>query len=188
MKKIIQAFINIVDFINIAIGGLFSVFFIPLMGLSVFEVISRRILGKPTVWTLEMTRFIFVPIVMMALGYTLLLQGHATIDVFSDKFSPKLKAIVEVFMTAIFLIPSSIVIFMQSFRGAKMSWAILERTPSAFNVAVYPVKALIPLGFALLTLAALSWFLKNLYFLIKNEKIESKIIVRLNPSTDIKDL
>jgi TRAP-type mannitol/chloroaromatic compound transport system permease small subunit len=188
MKKIIQIYIDITDALNIFIGSIFSIFFIPLMFLSVYEVITRRIMGNPTIWTLEMTSFIFVPIVVLAMGYTLLHKGHATIDVFSEKFSDKTKAVVDSITIAVFLLPSSLIMFLNSLEGAMMSWASMERTPSAFNAPIYPIKTFLPIGFALLFLAALSWFVKSVYFVFAKEQIESKIMMRLKPSTNIKDL
>lgn len=185
MKKIIQLYINLADALNIYIGALFSVLFIPLMLLSVYEVFTRRILGNPTIWTLETTSFIFVPIVVLAMGYTLLYKGHATIDVFSEKYKDRTRAIVESITTIIFLLPSSVVMYINSLKGAQMSWASLERTPSAFNAPIYPIKTILPIGFALLFLAGLSWLVKNLYFLITKEKVESKILMKLLKTTAV---
>jgi TRAP-type mannitol/chloroaromatic compound transport system permease small subunit len=188
MKKIVQAFINVIDMINVALASVFSILFIPLMFLSVYEVFTRRLLGSPTIWTLEVTKFTFVPIVVMAMGYTLLLRGHATIDLFSEKFKDKTRAAVETIMAIVFLLPSSLIMFINSSRGAAMSWASLERTPSAFNAPIYPIKTFLPIGFALLLLAAISWIVKNVYFLAAKEHIESKIIQKLRPNTNIKEL
>ncbi len=188
MKKVIQVFIDVADGINIIIAAIASVFFIPLVGLGVYEVITRRIFGSPTIWTLEMTRFVFVPIVILSIGYTLLVGGHATIDLFSEKFKARTRAIVNTITIILFLLPSSIVMFINSYRATAMSWASLERTPSAFNAPIYPVKTMMPIGFAALILAAVSWLLKNIYFLKAKEKIESKIMMKLKPGTDTEDL
>ncbi|MDX9917189.1 MAG: TRAP transporter small permease subunit [Gudongella sp.] len=174
MKKVIQFIVDVADFINIKVAVLVSILFIPLVGLSVYEVIVRRLFGKPTIWSLEMTRFSFVPIAVLALGYTFIIGGHATIDVFTEKFSEKLKAIIHILGIVVLLLPTSIVMFMNSYLTASMSWASLERTPSAFNAPIYPIKALIPIGFALLTIAAISELLKSIYFLATNEKMQSK--------------
>ena len=80
MKKIIRAVVNILDSINFYAGIIGSVFFIPLTLLMFYEVFTRRILGSPTVWTFETSRFLFVPLIMLALGFTLIFRGHATID------------------------------------------------------------------------------------------------------------
>jgi TRAP-type mannitol/chloroaromatic compound transport system permease small subunit len=188
MKKIVQIFIDVIDVINVVIASIASVLFIPLMFLSVYEVFTRRLLGSPTIWSLEVTKFTFVPIVVLAMGYTLLLGGHATIDLFAEKFKSGTRAAVTVIMSLIFLVPSSLIMFINSSRNAAMSWASLERTPSAFNMPIYPIKTILPIGFALLFLAALSCIVKSGYYLAAKEHIESKIIRRLKPAANIKEL
>ena len=65
MKKIIKLVINIFDTINFYAGIIGALFFIPLTLLMVFEVFTRRVLGAPTVWTFETSRFLFVPLIML---------------------------------------------------------------------------------------------------------------------------
>ncbi|PKM84373.1 MAG: hypothetical protein CVU86_07645 [Firmicutes bacterium HGW-Firmicutes-11] len=178
MKKVIKLVINIFDTINFYAGIIGALFFIPLTILMVFEVFTRRVLGAPTVWTFETSRFLFVPLIMLALGFTLLFRGHATIDLFYERFSPKVRAIVDSITLIIFLMSASLIMFLNGLKQSSMSWASLERTASAFNVPVYPVKTFLPVGFALLILAALSVLLKNIYFLATKEEIESNIIAK----------
>jgi TRAP-type mannitol/chloroaromatic compound transport system permease small subunit len=54
---------------------------------------------------------------------------------------------------------------------AGTSWAMLERTPSAFNFYVFPAKTLLPLGIFLLFIQGLSDFIKNIVFLAKGEQL-----------------
>jgi TRAP-type mannitol/chloroaromatic compound transport system permease small subunit len=178
MKKIIRAVVNILDSINFYAGIIGSVFFIPLTLLMFYEVITRRILGSPTVWTFETSRFLFVPLIMLALGFTLIFRGHATIDLFYVKFSPKVQAILDTITLTVFLLAGSIIMFLNSLKQTSLSWASLERTASAFNAPIYPVKTLVPIGFALLFLAGISMLLKNIYFLVTKEKLESNIVKR----------
>ena len=51
------------------------------------------------------------------------------------------------------------------------SWTIRERTPSAFNAIVYPSKIAVPVGAFLLFIQALSGFIKDLFFLVKGERL-----------------
>lgn len=176
MKKIIRAVVNILDSINFYAGIIGSVFFIPLTLLMLYEVFTRRILGSPTVWTFETSRFLFVPLIMLALGFTLIFRGHATIDLFYEKMSSKVKAIVDSITLTVFLLTGSLIMFLNAFKQTSMSWASLERTASAFNAPVYPVKTLLPIGFALLFLAGVSMLLKNIYFLATKEQLESNIV------------
>lgn len=178
MKKVIKMVINILDTINFYAGIIGSLFFIPLTALMVYEVFTRRVLGAPTIWTFETSRFLFVPLIMLGLGFTLLFRGHATIDLFYEKFNKKARAIIDSITLLVFLFSASIIMFLNGFKQSAMSWGSLERTASAFNVPVYPVKTFLPIGFALLLLAGISVLLKNIYFLATKEEIESNIIAK----------
>lgn len=166
MKKLV----NVLDLINFWAGIIGSVFFLPLTALMVYEVITRRIFHAPTIWTLEMSRFLFVPLILLALGFTLIYRGHATIDLFYTKWNDKTRAIVDIITYIIFMFPACIIMFINEVTATKMSWATLERTPSAFNCPVYPVKTLMPIGFLLLFIAAVSVTLKNIYMVAKKRK------------------
>ena len=176
VRKIIQVIIDVIDTIAVWSAKIFSILFIPLMLLMVYEVFTRRVLGQPTVWTYEMARFLFVPLIMMCIGYTHLQGGHASIDLLYGKMSRRGKAITNV-LTHIFLLGwASILAIQDTLTLARMSWASLERTPSAFNAPIYPVKTFMPIGFILVFLVCISVLLKNGYFLATNEPIQSKIM------------
>ena len=151
LRKTIQFIIDVIDTIAVWTGKIFSVFFIPLMMLMVYEVFTRRILGKPTVWTFEMSRFLFVPLIMMAIAYTHLQGGHANIDLVYEKMSPKVRAIFNVITHFVFMGVSAVIALQDTITQAGMSWASLERTPSAFNAPIYPVKTFMPLATSLAT-------------------------------------
>ena len=167
----LKKFVRTLDLLNTILGKIGSILFIGLVGLTVFEVITRRLLGPPTIWTYEMTTFIFAPLVLFALGYTYIENNHATIDIFYQKFSPEKKALLNVIMISLILLPSSIILFLDTWEFAAMSWQSLERTASAFNAPIYPVKTTMPIGFLFLILAAISQLLKNIYFLVKKENL-----------------
>lgn len=167
----LKKFVRTLDLLNTLLGKFASVLFIGLVGLTVFEVITRRFLGSPTIWTYEMTTFLFAPLVLFALGYTYIENNHATIDIFYQKFSPERKALVNVIMITLFLLPSSIILFIDTLEFALMSWDSLERTASAFNAPIYPVKTTMPIGYLFLMFAAISHLLKNIYFLVKKENL-----------------
>lgn len=184
MKKIVTVVINILDTINFIMGTIGSVFFLPLTALMFYEVFTRRILASPTVWTFETSRFLFVPLIMLGLGYTLIFHGHATIDLFYVKMSPKVQAITNIVTMLIFLLPGTYIMLLNSLKQTALSWASMERTASAFNAPVYPVKTLLPIGFILLFMAGISMLIKNMYFLFTNERIESKVVKKFTPDDE----
>ncbi|MCE5265037.1 MAG: TRAP transporter small permease subunit [Deltaproteobacteria bacterium] len=153
------------------VGRVVSWVFVILVGLSCFEVFTRRFLGKPTIWTHEILSYTFCALILLTMGYTQLHKGHANIDVFYDAFSKRNKVILDVINYAIFGIPFVLIMLVDGTIFAATSWIMQERTPSAFNFIVYPAKTLIPIGFFLFFLQLLVDFIKKIIYLVKGEEL-----------------
>lgn len=160
-----------VDGISFWAGRVLSWLILVLMGLSVFEVFTRRVLGEPTIWTHEMLSYVFAAHFMLLLGYTLLYREHVNVDLLTERLSEKAQAVLEIITFCLFLGLFLWIALPESVAFAERSWAFGERAPSAFASPVYPAKTLIPLGFALLALEGIGSVLKNLIFLIKGIRI-----------------
>jgi TRAP-type mannitol/chloroaromatic compound transport system permease small subunit len=153
------------------VGMVVSWVFIILVGLSCFEVFTRRFLGKPTIWTHEILSYTFCALILLTMGYTQLYKGHANIDVFYDAFSKRNKVILDVINYVLFGLPFVIIMTVDGTIFAATSWMMHERTPSAFNFIVYPAKTLIPIGFFLLLLQLVVDFIKKIVYLVKGEEL-----------------
>jgi len=152
-------------------GRIFSWFIVAIILLSVFEVFTRRILGKPTIWTHEVLSYLFCASIMLTMAYTLRHKQHVSVDLIYAPLTPKTKAILDIITFVIFLGFFSIVFLWEGIRFAATSWAMLERTPSAFNFYVFPAKTLLPIGAFLLFIQGLSDFIKNIVFVAKGEQL-----------------
>ncbi len=170
--QIIKSILKFIDNI-INIEGKIVVWFLILLNvLILFEVVTRRFFGKPTIWTFEILAFTFCAVVMLSLGYAHLHDAHAKVDVFTERLSPRKQAILDVILFIPFLGLLSVVMLSDGIIYAQTSWAMLERTPSAFNAPIYPVKTLIPIGIGFLLLAGISRWVKSIIFLIKGEYVD----------------
>ncbi|MCE5280778.1 MAG: TRAP transporter small permease subunit [Deltaproteobacteria bacterium] len=167
----IKAIMKKVEALLDKIGKIVSWVFIILVGLSCFEVFTRRFLGKPTIWTHEILSYTFCALILLTMGYTQLYRGHANIDVFYDRLPERKKVIVDVVNYLIFGLPFVIIMMVDGMIFAATSWLLQERTPSAFNAIVYPAKTLLPIGFALFFLQLLVDFVKKIIYLVKGEQL-----------------
>lgn len=162
---------NRIDSISEWAGRIFSWFVVTIIGLSLFEVFTRRILGKPTIWTHETLSYLFAATIMLTIGYTLKYRAHANVDIIYQRFTPKTRAILDIITFILFLGFFSTIFLWQGIIFAATSWAMLERTPSAFNFYVFPAKTLLPVGAFLLLLQGASDLVRNIVFLVKGEQL-----------------
>jgi TRAP-type mannitol/chloroaromatic compound transport system permease small subunit len=167
----IKTILKIIDGISEKVGNAVSWILLGLIVLSCYEVFTRRILGSPTIWTDSILSYIFCATILLLMGYTQFHKGHANIDVFTEKLSKRKQVILEVITFVIFAFPFVLVMLGDGIIFAGTSWMMQERTPSAFNVIVYPAKTLIPVGFALLFLQIVADFIKRIIYLVKGEEL-----------------
>lgn len=167
----IRGIVHKIENISEWCGRIFSWFIVAVILLSVFEVFTRRLLGKPTIWTHETLSYLFCASIMLTMAYTLKYKQHVVVDLIYGRLKPKTKAILDVITFVFFLGFFSVIYVWNGTVFAATSWAMLERTPSAFNFYVFPAKTLLPVGVFLLLLQGLSDFLKNIVFLVKGEQL-----------------
>lgn len=89
MKKILKYYEEYLG------GILFSIMFITL----VMQIFSRQILNRPLTWTEEVARLVFVYIAMLGVTLGIKYDQHVGIEVFSDKFSPKVARVMDIVKT-----------------------------------------------------------------------------------------
>jgi TRAP-type mannitol/chloroaromatic compound transport system permease small subunit len=167
----IRVLVNCIDAISEWSGRIFSWFVVAIISLSLFEVFTRRFLGKPTIWTHEIISYLFCGAVLLTIGYTMKHKAHANVDILYEKLSPKTQAIWDLIAYALFLVIFAIVILYEGTRFAAISWSMMERTPSAFNFYIFPAKTMLPIGFFLVALQMISDIVKNIVFLAKGESL-----------------
>ena len=115
---------------------------------------------------LEIQWYLFAAIFLLCSSYTLQKNEHVRIDVISGKFSPKANAIIDIIGTVFFLMPMVVLVLWLSLPLVAESFKIHEMSPNAGGLIRWPVKALLPAGFALLALQGLSELIKRIAFLM----------------------
>lgn len=98
-------------------------------------------------------------------GYTLLRNEHVRIDLISGRFSKRGQTWIDIFGILFFLMPMAIAIMV-------LSWPVFihalqsgEMSNSAGGLIVWPARFMIPAGFFLLVLQAISELIKRFGFL-----------------------
>jgi TRAP-type mannitol/chloroaromatic compound transport system permease small subunit len=115
---------------------------------------------------LEIQWYLFSAVFLLGAGYALRRNAHVRVDVLAGRLSPRGQAWIDIFGGLVFLLPMALMIgylswpvFWQSFIGSEVS-------SDAGGLIRWPVKLLIPAGFALLSLQACAEIIKRVAFLM----------------------
>ena len=152
-------------------GRIFVWLIIPLSAVVVFEVISRRIFGSPHIWSTEVTNFIYGPHFMLVAAYTLLHRGHVNIDIIYNRFSIRVRGVLDIFTHLFFFFPFCIIILYNGIIFAKTSWSMGETSESAGLTIVPLIKTVIPVTFMLILIQGLANFIRSLIRVVRGEEI-----------------
>ncbi|HYD81434.1 MAG TPA: TRAP transporter small permease subunit [Paucimonas sp.] len=115
---------------------------------------------------LEIQWYLFSAVFLLATSYTLKRNEHVRIDVIAGRFSKRTQVWIDVFGFLLFLLPMTLIVLYYSVPYALESYRGQELSSNAGGLIVWPAKALIPLGFAMLTLQGISEFIKRVGYLL----------------------
>lgn len=169
MKKVEPQLLGIIDKVNDRVGTVVA-YLIYLMVFLVFsEVVLRYVWNAPTTWSLELPQMIFGGYAMLAGGYCLLHGSHVSVDVFYERGSPRVKAILDIVGLLVLLAVCGLLLYW----GGKIAWTYTvewRHSQTAWAPPVAPLMMAIPLGALLLILQGLAKFIRSLVLLSRGSE------------------
>jgi TRAP-type mannitol/chloroaromatic compound transport system permease small subunit len=141
-----------------------------------YEVTVRYVLNSPTFWSFDLTYMLGAVLFLFSAPYVLLHRGHIRVDLFYARFSAKLKTIVDVVLTPLLFFPALGVLTQQAWRAAFRALEVGET--SMFGIwepTTIPLRFAVALGFSLLALEGILWFLRNIYFIRTGKELAGEI-------------
>jgi TRAP-type mannitol/chloroaromatic compound transport system permease small subunit len=154
-----------IDRLNLAVGRTVMWLVLVAVLVSAGNATSRYALRVSSNAWLELQWYLFSAIFLLCAGYTLLRNEHIRIDILSSRFSKRTRTWIDVLGTLFFLLPMAALILVLSWPVFWDSWLRNEVSSDAGGLLRWPVKLLMPLGFALLLLQGLSELIKRIGFL-----------------------
>jgi len=151
------------DAISELAGRLAALMAIALVALVFGLVVARYGLGLGSVAAQEAVLWLHAAIFLLGLAYALRHGAHVRVDVFSQRWSPRTRAWVEVGAGVLLLLPLCIFMLAMSWDYVAASWSAREgsRDPGGLP-GWYLVKALLPVSALLLMLQGLAETLRAL--------------------------
>ena len=159
------AFSKFIDKFNTSVGWLMMWMILASTVISCVNAIVRKVFDVGSNAFLEVQWYLFAASFLLAAGYTLLNNEHVRIDVVSSRFTKRTQMWMDIVGFVVFLIPLCLAIlwfstpfFLNGLRSGEVS-------ANAGGLILWPVYAVLPLGFALLLIQAVSELIKRFAFL-----------------------
>jgi TRAP-type mannitol/chloroaromatic compound transport system permease small subunit len=127
---------------------------VPMFLMLIVDVAMRYFVGRPTVWTSELTQLVFGFYAVIGGGWLLVERAHVNVDILYGRLTAKKKALVDLATSFLFFLFLGVLLW-QGTSLAYDSIIRLETSQSIWNPHVWPVKAAIPLAGLLLLLQGL---------------------------------
>lgn len=155
-----RAFVNGITRLNNFIGSAIAWLVVFMTVFLLIEIFSRYVLSQPTVWANELTQLIFGFYAVMSGGYILAQRGHVNVDIFYSSFSSRTQAIVDLCTSVLFFMFLAALLYFGSSMALE-SISSFERSYSAWNPPIWPVKLSIPIGCLLLLLQGIAKLIQD---------------------------
>jgi TRAP-type mannitol/chloroaromatic compound transport system permease small subunit len=139
---------------------------VPLIFATVYDVGARYLFTAPTQWAYEVGYMMMGTHALLGMAYTLREGGHVRIDVFSQTFSERMKAIIDAVGYAVFVLPCLVWITWSLWSYWVTALESNELSgQSAWNPVIWPFKLIFFIAFVLLVLQILAQILKAILLL-----------------------
>lgn len=156
---------RLIDAFSLALGKFIMWLILGATVISAVNAVLRKAFSIGSNAALEIQWYLFAGVFMLGVGYVMLKNDHVRIDFISGKFSKRTNAIIDAIGIVVFTIPLAIIMidlawpyFMRAYESGEMS-------QNAGGLIRWPVIFLIPVGFVVLLLQALSELIKRIGFL-----------------------
>ncbi len=156
---------RLIDFVAEWIGRLVMWLVLAAVVISAVNAVMRKLFSLSSNAYLEVQWYLFAAVFMLGAGYVFLHNAHVRIDFISSRLSKRTNAIIDTLGIVIFLIPLCLILIDLSWPFFMHAYESGEMSENAGGLIRWPVIVLIPLGFAILLLQAVSELFKRIAFL-----------------------
>lgn len=160
MKYLLQLSTGI-DALNTLVANWVKWIVLMVVLLSAGNAVMRKVFDTGSNALLEAQWYMFAAVFLLYSGVTLLQQGHVRVDLFYRNYSEKTRCVLDIMGALLCILPlSGLVIFL----GFDLFWTAFQDQEISSNpggLPLWPARLLVPLGFVLLSLQAISEVVKG---------------------------
>ncbi|MBL0897421.1 MAG: TRAP transporter small permease subunit [Reyranella sp.] len=155
----------LIDLINEKIGNICNWLVLLACVVSAGNAMVRYAYDTSSNAWLEVQWYMFAVIVMFGASYTLKRNEHVRVDLLYMTLSRRGQLWIDILGTLIFLLPTCAILAWLSWPFFMQSYNVLEQSSNAGGLLRWPIKIVLPVGFALVALQGTSELIKRVAFL-----------------------
>ena len=155
---------------------------IPLMGIIVLDVITRRFLVLGSTKLQEGEWHLHAVLFLLCIGFAYLKDAHVRIDIVREGMKPRTRQWIEFIGCLLFVIPYCLIVVYFAVDFVERSWHLNEASDSATGLPYrWAIKAFLPVGLFLLLLSGITVLLRKFIQLFGPPELNRIVTERENP-------
>jgi TRAP-type mannitol/chloroaromatic compound transport system permease small subunit len=161
MPNVVKAYVRYIDAANKKVGKFSMYLVFAMMGILLFESISRTIFDRPHIWVVEMAQFFMAAYYLLGGGYSMILDGHVRMDLLYGRWSARRQALADVF-TGFLLIFYMVFLLTGGISATKYALKYGQVNYTPWGPPLSPIKIIMTIGIFLMLLQVIATFFKDL--------------------------
>ena len=122
---------------------------------------SRYLFSESSNGWLEVQWYLFAGMVLLGGPYTLKMNEHVRVDLIYGLVSERTRIWIDIVCGVLFLLPICVILIYFTWPWFVESWRLGEESSNAGGLIRWPVKLVLPVGFALMVLQGISELIKR---------------------------
>jgi TRAP-type mannitol/chloroaromatic compound transport system permease small subunit len=133
---------------------------------------SRYMFSASSNAWLEIQWYLFGAMVLLGGPYVLKVNEHVRVDLIFNSVSERTRIWIDIIGGFLFLLPICLILIYFTWPWFAESWRINETSTNAGGLVRWPVKLLLPVGFALMALQGVSEIIKRFEALVHHHRLQ----------------
>lgn len=152
---------RLIDRASTAIGRAAAWLVVVAAVISAGNAVVRKTFEWSSNALLEVQWWLFAGVFLLAAPWALAANEHIRVDIVNNRLTERTRNIIELVGHVLFLLPVAALIVWTSWTFFTASYVHGEQSPNAGGLPLWPIKALIPVAFALLFVQGISEIIKR---------------------------
>ena len=160
--SVLLGFSRAIDWLNEQIAVIANWLVLLACLISAGNAASRYLFSESSNAWLEIQWYMFAGMVLLGAPYTLKMNEHVRVDLIYGMVSERTRIWIDIVGGFLFLLPICVILTYFTWPWFVESWRLNEGSSNAGGLIRWPVKLLLPVGFALMALQGISEIIKRI--------------------------